>query len=634
MAADSRPPSLAARGLSALWGAALLFALLNVAFMIRRAPILQAQGEQGDAHAVEAMAHRLQTVPIHARMLLLRSHSDPQHRDLAAVWFAFRLNYLIYPRHYTMAWETLPPDAERFDLVLAFGSACDHVPPPWRPLLRSGHAALFAPNGLSPTLTAKGQPPPSQGVSGFGLLWGLIATALVPVLGALLASRLCRRPPFASPWANLAMAHLLGAGALAWLATLGALLTGRLMVWPTYVLLALLAPGARRARSWIWSSPPQAPDAVEPRQKGQARPQEPEPTAPQHAPASLWSRRRQRAAVLLVALSLFALVQRAWLLGIGWDAYSIWQFKAQAFVREGSLGVVRDALYASYAHMDYPLLVPLQTWWTCRAAGGYNERWAQLIGLLFTLDLAAIFVAFAARWVSRERAFTGAALVLSLPLLTVHGVSGFADIEVACTLLAVGVLLADPDRGQFGLLAGLLAALVLVKNEGMLAAVMALTTLCLGRRGKEAFGAGMAAATGLLPWFLLKRRWRLQNDLLESGKKPHFTPGLLVWRLGVTLKAIVTTLARTGPNFPGWGLLLLLIGGGLIAFLRRRIAAATPLWTLCGLQLTGYIAIYLITPQPVISHLNSSLGRLLLHLAPTLILAALLSSFGSERDRA
>ena len=66
-----------------------------------------------------------------------------------------------------------------------------------------------------------------------------------------------------------------------------------------------------------------------------------------------------------------------------------------------------------------------------------------------------------------------------------------------------------------------------------------------------------------------------------------------------------------------------------------RVDTGDALWALCAIQAVGYAGIYLITPWPLLAHLNSSVDRLWLHLAPSLLLAALIGCFslsGREFD--
>src|SRR5579859_2113879 len=93
---------------STLWKAALLFALVNTLFMVRRTAFQHSQELHGDSAAVESIAQAMRTVPEDAHVLLFRSHADPHNADLGAVWFAYRYNYVVYPRRCALAWEVLP----------------------------------------------------------------------------------------------------------------------------------------------------------------------------------------------------------------------------------------------------------------------------------------------------------------------------------------------------------------------------------------------------------------------------------------------------------------------------------------------------------------------------------------------
>jgi hypothetical protein len=613
-----------ARGLAAVWALALLFAVINGLFALRRAPIMHRETTP-DERAAQAAAVWLRQQPAGARLLLLRSR-----KDLGAVWFNFRLNYLIYPRRHDSAWEIPSPGtAQTYDLILAIGAARAKVSPDWRPLQRTDFATLYASTIYgAPKADLPPQPVP---LTPFGLLAGLFSIAAVILLGTLLLGWSVPVAPFRHWWANLALAHLVGATAVTWLVIVTAMVTHKLLVWPVYLLLLLLLPGLRRAGSHIF--PGSRVDAV-----GGAHDEVVSPLLGESQPSrgigsSTW---RRLALCAVIALGGIMWLVNAREYGVGWDGYSIWQFKAQAFLHDGDLAVLHDRHFVDYAHLDYPLLVPLQTWWAGAHAGGYRELWAQAIGGLFALDLLALFAAFAGQWVSREAVLCGVALVATLPVLAGHAVSGFADIEMACWLLALAVFVArvaiTGERTMWPALAWIFAGIVLVKNEGLLASLTgAITLLSVQRRrnGQGLIGCLACAGAAYLPWFALKRVWHLTNDLLEGGRNPHFTVRLLIWRFGVALRGFAHCLAQVGPRAGGWGLMVLLLPIGLVETLRRRIVICLPLWLLGGLQMFGYVLIYLITPKPIQVHLDSSVDRLTLHLVPTLLMAALLATFGT-----
>lgn len=623
---DQNP--LSKRWLAALWALAALVALVNALGMARRAPLLRQQVNGPDEQAAQAAARWMRPLPPNARVLALLSK-----RDVRPGWFRIRLNYLVYPRRYDATWDTLPADAARhFDYVLAYHSAQSVIPAPWNRLATVKRASLFAPaagKAAQSGQAAGGKRSPPL-VLAARILAGLFGLAVVVALGALLLSRTVPGPPFAAWWGNLALAHLAGAAALAWLVTLAALATHRLLVWPVYIAALLLAPGWRQARAWLF---PQA------RTEAQEH-------SPQTTGATLW-----RAFLIgLLALGALTALERGWLVGfhwIGeWDSYAIWQFKAKAFFLDGDLSLLRNASRFEYAHLDYPLLVPLQTWWLYRHFGAVSEGWAQLAGFCFYLDALALFAAFAARAVSRSDALLGTALLAALPVLASHALSGYAEVPMAAYTLAIGgclvSLLVARETASVPLLAWLLAGVALVKNEGLLACLSALLVVALyalRASGTKRLAARSwllwigAAACAYLPWFLFKRQGHLSNDLLSPKSHPPFTAALLEWRLGYTLRSFALQLARVGPWYPCWGLLGLLVPVGLFAAVRRRVWLSGPLWLLSLFQLLGYTGIYLITPGSLAFHIGSSIERLVLHIAPNLLLAALLACFGPSLQK-
>ncbi|HXG23744.1 MAG TPA: hypothetical protein VNJ09_04245, partial [Chthonomonadales bacterium] len=294
----------------ALWALALLYAAVNVAAGIRRAPIMRRQADDLDEKAVHNATVWLQKQPPNSRILLLLAR-----KDLKSEWYRYRLNYFIYPLRLNIARDALPAEIERrYDLVLAYGSAQALIPPTWTVIARVKQAALAVPRASS--FRAGGQEPGgSRGDEekrGRGsahpsslrnTLPGLFSLAVVIVLGGLLLGLTVPKLPFSAWWANTALAHLVGATALAWVLTPVAIATGRLMVWPVYVLLLLLLPAWRRAVSRLFPKP--SPTAL---------------TAPDRINRWEW------AAVLLIVVGVFSALWNGWMFGLGWDGWAIWQF--------------------------------------------------------------------------------------------------------------------------------------------------------------------------------------------------------------------------------------------------------------------------------------------------------------------
>lgn len=581
---------------------------------IRRAPIMRQQADDLDEQAVRHAAIWLQKQPPNSRILLL------VRKDLKSEWYRYRLNYFIYPVRPDIARDALPSEVERrYNLVLAYGSAQALIPSTWTPIARVKRAMLTIPR--APPTGDEGQEP--RGRRGDAIpaslkntLAGLFSLAVVIGLGGLLLGLTVPRLPFSAWWANAALAHLVGATVLTWVLTPVAMATGRLMVWPVYVLLLLLLPTWRRAVSRLFPKPSSTVSAASDR-------------------ISRW----EWASVLLIVVGVFSALWNGWMFGLGWDGWAIWQFKAKAFFLDGNLSILRDTTHYDYAHMDYPLLVPLQTWWTYMHLRDVIERWAQAVNFLFYLDVLAIFTAAAFRYLSRPYVLIGLAFLATLPIMSGHAASGFADMPFTAFLLAMGVCLSflfvDGDRSQIPLLAWWFAGIVLTKNEGLLACLSGLGVgIVYGLRhwqiGRALLLWAAVAAIAYLPWYFVKHAWHLTSDILEPEQPVHLTFGLLAWRLGYTLRGFVGELLHLGPRAPSWGLVIVLVPMGLWMSFCRRMASTGPLWMLAFFQWVGYIGIYLITPHPLAQHMATSSGRLLLHLMPLIVLAALLGCFGGK----
>lgn len=606
------------RALAALWLLAVLVAGGNALAVVRRLPILRQQiyfvGDQGsDEQTAERVAARLRGLPSNVRLLLLVSQ-----RDISPLWFKYRLGYLIYPVRFDTAWESMPRDAgARYDWVLTFRSAGSRVPYGWQVQENYLSGTLWGRPGALP-LPAGLSLPRRAGLS--GTVAGVASVLVILILGRLLLDRTMQKPAFRYAWANLALAHLVGSAALSWLLLSCGLVAGRLLVWPGYLLLATLLVGRRLA-------PPAARTPV----AGSAD--------------SLGSRRESysfppfvgRIALVVVCLGVGTALMRLGLLGLDWDGFAIWQFKAKAFFFDQDFRVLRDSAHFNYHHADYPLLTPIQTWWTYRHVGAVDERWPQLLGMIFYFDLLALFAAFVLERACRVYALLGLGILASLPVVTAHASSGFADVAAAAYLLGLGIALASlstrPDPPARAMAVWMFAGAVMVKNEGALAAISGLLTLCvLALRGRVAdvrrslpLCAG-ASALAALPWWIARRAWGLTNDLFDPGTRFPITPGLLAHRFPIAMSGFFQQIARIGPYYPCWGLLILLLPPALIRGVRRHAATVQPLVLLGTLQFAGYVGIYLITPQSITGHMASSADRLVLHLAPLLLAAAAIGS--------
>lgn len=340
----------------------------------------------------------------------------------------------------------------------------------------------------------------------------------------------------------------------------------------------------------------------------------------------------------LLFAGVLTVLARVLLLPLDWDGWATWQFKAHAL----TLGTLRDQLTApeyGYSHPNYPLLVPAQTWWLCRA--GFQPKLAQLSGFVFFLDLLVLFYYEARRHVPRLWALAGCVTLVSWPLVAKHAASGFADLPLAVYALAAIALLA---RRDLWLGVPLVAGALLTKNEGVFtfAAALAVVLLPMPRHPRaegEALPASRwlpalalvgAAALSFGVWGVLKRRWHIAADMLDAGFWQADALAQLPGRVGVVARGFLSEFLAFGPRYPGWGLFWPLAALGLAVSMRRHLRVTAPFWMLGAVHLAGAFAAYLVTPLNPALHLSRSLDRLLLHAAPALLLATLLVLGGSR----
>lgn len=328
----------------------------------------------------------------------------------------------------------------------------------------------------------------------------------------------------------------------------------------------------------------------------------------------------------LILVGLGTALARWVLLPTDWDGWAIWQLKARA-IAAGDLYRLLTSPQYSYAHPDYPLLIPTQSWWL--SGGGFTEKIGQGVDFLYFLDLLAVFYYEARERIKKTAALAGLAVMLSWAPLLKHSASGFADVPMAAFCLAATCALL---RREFWLAGALLCGAALTKNEGLftLAAAGALVVLLPGYRANPRAWAPIAAAVllALLPWTVMKHRWELHADLLDPSQWPKDPARVLPGR-AVTIAVRFTREALSfGPKYPGWGSFWPLAAAGAAWSAYRREARSTGFWVVAGVLLAGTITAYLITPADPAGHMDSSLDRLALHAAPVVLLG-LLTTFCS-----
>ena len=565
-------------GVSIIWIMALVLACVNLVAMARRAPIMATENQNEAEQAAQEFARLVRPLPVDTRIAL---HLSPKKDN--AEWFRYRLSYLVYP-HRLEAFRTAPPPlAPPYLVSIQYGTTNNALLPNSVQIGDASFQTVCPPANKTLPIV-----PLSNFVLGLRLF---LIILLILFIGMVFVRPRLKEITLRTLPAHLALAHLCGMALVTWGVTLGR----GFNFWGLAGLL-LLASLLGKA---------------------------PSPLFTLNADTSPFSKRLPL--MLLTLLGVGVALFWGNRLGLDWDGYAIWQLKAKAFFHDGNFNMLKDSVHFEYAHLDYPLLLPLQTWLFYSMAQVDLDWIAQFSTLLFYIDLLVLFYFGVRSRLSPVSAWAGTALVATLPLALQHATSGFADVPFAAYLLALTVALANGygNRVSCFLLFGLLNT----KNEGIMAGgvllvVLAFTWLRTPKADKGEAKQRMlllffGIVAGFLPWYLWKHAWSLQNDITSGA---HTEEALS--RVFIVILAWIAALLHFGPRFPCWGLLagLLRFGKEAKESLYFRVAVG---------QMLGYSLIYLITPHDVHWHIQTSMDRLLIHLAPLLLISTTLTdAFG------
>jgi hypothetical protein len=327
----------------------------------------------------------------------------------------------------------------------------------------------------------------------------------------------------------------------------------------------------------------------------------------------------------IVCYALYATLAPVW----EWDFWAIWGLKARAFLEIGSIDWhFLESRWNTFAHPDYPLLVPLNYDFVALLNGGWSDRWLGLICVAWAVALALIARSLAAR---ETRPFLAALLAL---LIAAFGFSRYVGLAEGALIafggagvLFVRAALRDDDGGSWRHAALMLGFAANCKNEG-LALLAAVTIAVVTTSWPRAWVRLRKLTPGYVlaaPWLILRAAHALPTDIVEGS-----TVSRLLARLPHAHQ-ILMFLAEQLYN-PGFWIAILI--GILIApaAARRRERFV---FLVTAIQLVFYFGVYLITPNGLRWHVLSSWPRLTAQIAVPITFAVFLmlaNSLWREED--
>jgi hypothetical protein len=284
-----------------------------------------------------------------------------------------------------------------------------------------------------------------------------------------------------------------------------------------------------------------------------------------------------------------------------WDFWSDWGLKAKIFsIHRGLDWVFLRDPETTFAHPDYPPLLPLTLDFFSLVRGEWEDRY---VGLLFTAFGAALLLV--ARGLLREE--LGSPVAASLATLALAGPTLLLWIGLAeGPLIAYGglglLMLRRASRESGASWTGaalLLGCAALTKNEGLallLSSGLALLLFGGARSAARLWPAGVLAAVWLIP------RWAL-------GLKNQLFQGTMITRLTSHLAQsglLLETLFRNWPHPLLWASLL-----AALILAARQLRQERFLLSALLFQLLFYLCSFLVTPYDLVWHIWASWARLL-----------------------
>ena len=326
-----------------------------------------------------------------------------------------------------------------------------------------------------------------------------------------------------------------------------------------------------------------------------------------------------------------------------WDAFAIWNTRARYLFRAGEQW--SGAFSTFYSHPDYPIMLPLFIAICWRYLGSDTVIIPIIIGLIFTYSIVGIVVCSVTYCSTASQGYLAGLVLLGTNPFISSGLSQYADIPLSFYFLTTIVLLTLKCKLSFKhgaiALAGIAAGLAAwTKNEGILFLVVIISSfffLTWTYDGwKQATKDILVFIVGLIPVLTciiyFKIIYASGNDIIV-GQGFHSTLARLTdfSRYAIIMKKFLNEIyffhVLRDNKFDIPMTIILFMGIFLLKRpqkLNANLSLKYAIISLC-LMLIGYFFVYVITPNDLTWHINTSLQRLLVHLWPSLVFIFFLS---------
>lgn len=331
--------------------------------------------------------------------------------------------------------------------------------------------------------------------------------------------------------------------------------------------------------------------------------------------------------------------------GLDGDGWAIWAFKAKVFFEDGKVSgsFLSDMERYAYAHLDYPLLVPLLEYWVYAHLGHVNDHVVRLVPISFWILMLIFFYStILERMKNLYAVLSTFSLALVWPIAE-NAVLGLVDgVQSFYNLIGMVYLFKWLEKGDSKAL--WIIALILgfganVKNEGLsfwMATIFVLTLSYIRNIfAKKSYSSLLDlikfSLVGMIvcaPWIIEKRVLGIKSELFLKAV-PDF--GILLDRFWRLLTYYINEVISVG--YSGWGLLWIFTSFAIMMmayYSNLKEERYQVCLVICLLQLLIFAGIYIVTPYELDYHLQTSGGRTLLQIVPAIFWIGMMAAFSGK----
>ncbi|MGH8094983.1 MAG: hypothetical protein ACREIF_16170 [Chthoniobacterales bacterium] len=319
---------------------------------------------------------------------------------------------------------------------------------------------------------------------------------------------------------------------------------------------------------------------------------------------------------------------------LGWDGLLNWEIKARiAYENGGALpAAYLSNSQLSFSHQEYPLGIPNLELWCYFWMGEANQFYIKAIFPMFYAAGVTMLASLVGRLCqNRLLGLSSALLVLFVPQFVVNpgaAITGYVDFPLGIFYLgAIGfLLLADRDESWFWLAAFFLTFLPWLKREGIVMWATGGACALLFRRRRSLGKAILGASGGLLLFtcwqaYLLAHHVSTASDFTGAEAES-------LWKRFDRFGPLLNTLWHNLLDIQSWSLLWYGAAAAvLIVLWRARTRSIFLILFAIVIPVLFDVTIYLFSGwADYLRHANLSLSRLLIQVAPVVILLVSLAS--------